>query len=110
MIILFISLIVGNVFFAYKYVLNLRILEQTIKKQQINSNVLSFTELFMEKVLRGSASVSFDDRLQLENSVRALNDKDIFASWEKFTNAKNQTEVQLDFYALFDLLLKKISI
>jgi len=106
---LFASLVISNVFFTYNYIVNLRTLEQMTKKQEINANVLSFTQLFLEKVLRGGTLVSFDDRLHLENSVRALNDKDIFASWESFTNAKSQTEVQQDFYTLFDLLLKRIS-
>jgi hypothetical protein len=85
-------------------------MEIMIQKQQINSKILSFTQLFMDKVLQGSTTVSFDDRLQLENSVRALNDNEIFSSWQKFTNAKSQTEIQQDFYKLFDLLLKSIEI
>lgn len=107
-IILFVALIISNVFFAYKYLASQRTLEATTQKQQINANVLSFTQLFMDKVLRGTSTVSFDDRLQLENSVRALNDKDIYTSWQNFTNAKNSTETQQDFYTLFNLLLKKL--
>ena len=110
LVVLFVSLVISNVFFIYNYIVNLRTLEQITQKQEVNSKVLSFTQLFVEKVLRGGTVVSFDDRLQLENSIRALNDKDIFASWEKFTSAKSQTEVQQDFYVLFSLLLKKISL
>lgn len=106
--ILFIALIIGNIFFASKFLTNIRELEQIEEEQQINDKVLSFTNLFMAKVLRGGTTVSFDDRLLLENSVRALNDKEIFSAWEKFTKAGSQAEVQQAFYNLFDRLLAKI--
>ncbi len=108
--VLLVALVISNAFFAYMYLKNTRALADATQKQQINKNVLSFTELFMTKVLQGSSVVSFDDRLQLENSVRALNDKDIFTSWTNFTNAKSQTETQQAFYALFNLLLKKLAL
>jgi len=107
-IILGICLIGSNLFFTYRYFSVTKELELTTEKQKINISVLYFTQLFMAKVLRGGEVVSFDDRLQLENAVRDLSDKEIFGSWEKFTKAKDQAEVQTDFYDLFDLLLKKI--
>jgi len=105
---IFVLLFGSNLFFVYKYYSDHRNQRLTEQKQQINSQILSFTQLFMAKVLRGGEVVSFDDRLQLENAVRALNDKVIFAAWEKFTKAKDQAEVQNDFYDLFEVLLEKI--
>lgn len=110
-IIIITLLILGNIFFAVMYVsrqVKLRNLEQTVASQQINEKVLEFSQLFFDKVLQGSKEVSFDDRLLLENAVRVLNDKEIFSAWEKFTKAKDQAEVQKDFYNLFQLLLKKL--
>ncbi len=86
-----------------------RALEQKVAAQEVNSKTLLFTQLFMDKVLGGAKEVSFDDRLQLENAVRGLNDAEVFNSWQNFTKAKDSAEVQRDFYALFQLLLKKIS-
>jgi len=83
-------------------------MEQVIESQKINEKVFTFSQLFFDKVLQGEKEVSFDDRLELENAVRALNDKDIFNAWTKFTNAKDQGEVQKSFYNLFKLLLNKI--
>lgn len=103
-------LVVGNIFFSYNYIVSLRKIDDMKQNEKINGNILSFTQLFMQKVLQGSKTVSFDDRLELENLVRSINDKDIFNSWKNFTNSKNQTETQQYFYSLFDLLLKKISI
>ena len=104
-------LLIGNVFFAWTYVSSkvaVRKLEIATEKQKINTKILSFTQLFVEKVLSGTREVSFDDRLALENAVRDLNDKDIFESWQTFTKAKDSAEIQKDFYALFRLLLSKI--
>ncbi len=106
-------LILGNIVFGYLYLTSLvtvRKLESEVESQQANSKIITFTQLFMEKVLGGNKEVSFDDRLALENAVRDLNDKEIFDSWQNFTKAKNSGEVQTDFYALFQLLLKKISV
>jgi len=102
----------STIFFAYFYFsscVKFSSAEKTIASQQVNEKILNFSQLFFEKVLQGTKEVSFDDRLQLENSVRALNDKEIFDSWTKFTNAKNQNEVQKNFYNLFQLLLNKIT-
>jgi len=110
-IIIITILIISNIFFAVMYVsgqVKLRKVEQTVANQQINAKVLEFSQLFFDKVLRGTKEVSFDDRLKLENSIRALNDKAIFDAWTKFTKAKDQAEVQQDFYGLFKLLLGKL--
>lgn len=88
----------------------LRNMETIVASQQVNEKILDFTKLFFDKVLQGTKEVSFDDRLKLENSVRELNDKEIFDSWVKFTKAKDQNEVQIDFYNLFQLLLNKIKL
>lgn len=92
----------------YRSQAQLRVAEQMVANQKMNSQVLAFAQMFFDKVLAGSKEVSFDDRLALENSVRALNDRAIFDAWQKFTAAKNQAEVQADFYSLFNLLLKKM--
>lgn len=106
-----IILALGCIIFASLYLgakIKLRNAEQMIASQQINEKVLEFSQLFFDKVLQGTQEVSFDDRLLLENSVRALNDKEIFNAWTTFTKAKGEVEVQKDFYNLFQLLLKKL--
>jgi len=84
-------------------------INQQIKAQQINEKVLVFTKLFVQKVLQGQDGISFEDRLQLENAVRDLNDQSIFNQWQKFTKSQNNTEAQQTAGSLFDLLLDKIS-
>ena len=113
LIILLVIFLLGDILFATMFVkarMDLSNANQTIAGEKTNAQVLVFARLFFNKVLQGNKEVSFDDRLQLENAVRALNDKDIFDSWNKFTLAKSQTEVQADFYSLFELLLGKIQL
>lgn len=110
--VLFAILIVGLVFFAAQYISlrgQLQAAQKTIAGQQVNKKVLLFSQLFVANVLQGGNTVSFDQRLALENAVRDINDPVIYSAWQKFTNAKDQTEIQQDFSALFQLLLKKIS-
>lgn len=110
---LVIVLLIGNISFAWAYIslkIEARNLEAKVTMTQADSKILAFARLFTDKVLGGSKEVSFDDRLQLENSVRDLNDKEIFNSWQVFTKAKNAAETQKDFYNLFQLLLRKIKV
>jgi hypothetical protein len=89
---------------------NLITSENKVKTFQYDQKVLGFTKLFIAKVLKADGAVSFDDRLQLENSVRDINDKAIFDQWEKFINAGTSLEAQIEVKNLLELLANKISI
>ena len=80
-----------------------------VKAQQINENALIFTKLFVQKVLQSQEEIGFEDRLQLENAVRGLNDQVILSQWQKFTKAQSNESAQEEAGALFILLLNKIS-
>jgi len=83
--------------------------QSAILAQQINEKTLRFANLFVDKLLSGQAEVSFEDRLELENSVRALNDQQIFVQWQKFTKSASQPDAQRNLGDLLKLLIKKIS-
>lgn len=70
--------------------------------------IVSFGNEFVEKVLKANSAVNFDDRLKLENDVRALNDKDILDSWQKFTSSNTETDAQSQVKSLLDLLFQKL--
>ena len=82
---------------------------QIIKDQQINAKIVAFTQLFIDKVLSGQTEVSFEDRLQLENAVRGLNDQEIFDQWQKFVKGGTSQEGQQNLTKLLKLLITKIS-
>ena len=107
-----ISLLVAvSVYLATMYFLNRQELlqaQQQLKIQQSNDKVLVFAKLFVDKVLLGKGTVSFDDRLKLENAVRDINDPEIFSKWQEFTESKTDNESQVTVGNLLKLLFTKI--
>ncbi|MCX6718227.1 MAG: hypothetical protein NTY81_01295 [Candidatus Staskawiczbacteria bacterium] len=84
-------------------------IQAELSKQKLNAGVINFLDLFIGKVLKSQTEVSFDDRLKLENAIRNLNDPDLLAKWEAFTNATDQQGVQIGVENLLEALVKKIS-
>ena len=110
-IIILISLTI-NIFFGIGYFTVRKDLEETkqlVKTQQINERVLTFTSLFIDKVLKSEGEVSFEDRLTLENAVRALEDEAILNQWQKFVESKTEEEAQREVKDLLKILVNKIS-
>ncbi len=106
-----IILIAFSVFLGIEYAVAYRQnknLEANMQKQQINSKVVSFEKMFIEKVLQAKSDVSFEDRLKLENAVRDLNDPQILAQWQKFSNSTSESDAQTQTKNLLDLLANKI--
>jgi hypothetical protein len=112
-LIIILILLIGNIFFSYKYFALQKELETTkadIKTQQINEKTLDFTKLFIEKVLKAETEVDFETRLKLENAVRNLNDEQIFSQWQKFTESKTEAEAQIEVKNLLKMLIDKIKL
>ena len=77
-------------------------------QRQVNIKIVSFLDLFIQKVLKVDREVSFEDRLQLENSVREIGDSEILLVWEKFTGGTNEIQIQNSVKELLEVLVKKI--
>lgn len=102
----------GNVFFAVKFFLKVKEtqrLQKEVSTQQINTKVVSFLSLFIQKVLKSDEAVSFEDRLQLENAIRDINDPEILATWERFTGGTNEAQIQQGVKDLLTVLVKKVN-
>ena len=103
-------LIGSNVVFAYKYFdtqKQLAQMKEIASKQALNVKILDFAGLFVDKVLKATTEVSFNDRLQLENTVRSLNDQDILDAWGTFVNSTSQDEAQSAVKNLLGILVKE---
>ena len=112
-LIIVLILLIGNIFFGYKYFALQKELETTkatIKTQQINEKILDFTKLFIEKVLKAETEVGFETRLKLENAVRNLGDEEILNQWQKFTESKTEAEAQTEVKNLLEMLIGKIKL
>ena len=88
--------------------LNAKSITQQVNTYRYNEKVLEFTKMFIALVLKADGEVSFEDRLKLENTVRAIGDESILLRWNKFVGAPNE-EVEKEAKNLFQLLLDKIN-
>jgi len=108
---LIVILIIGNIFFISKYLgfkKQLQKEQSGIEVQNLNGEILEFTQLFIEKVLDTEAEVDFETRLKLENSVRNLRDQEILDQWNKFIESETETDAQENVKNLLKTLVNKI--
>ena len=106
-------LVLGNIVFGAKYFLisgELREAKAALEIQKTNEKILDFSKFFIKEVLRAENEVDFDTRLKLENSVRGLEDEEIFNQWQKFTESDTEREAQAEVTNLLGLLLEKIMV
>ena len=105
-------LIAGNIYLGVQLFLcktELNRANESLYTKQINEKTLVFAKLFVDKVLKGGSEVDFEDRLSLENSVREINDQEIFDQWQKFVKSGNDSQAQQEVAKLFTMLLNKIT-
>ncbi len=108
-VIVFVALIAGNIFLTVRYLKVESQYQACSQRHELNSRVIDFSKLFIEKVLKAKTAISFEDRLNLENAVRNLKDPAILAQWEKFTEVTTQEQAQEEVKNLLDLLVNKFS-
>lgn len=111
LVIIILVLLASNIFFGVKYFAvkkELKETQATLEAQKTNEKVLDFSKLFIEKVLKGAEEISFEDRLNLENAVRGLNDEEVLTQWNKFIESKTELEAQREVKNLLEMLVGKI--
>jgi cbb3-type cytochrome oxidase subunit 3 len=109
--IVIVLLLVGNFYFAINYFKAKKIVqdeERMAAKTAFNVKIIGFAKLFTAKVLSAEKEIDFETRLELENSVRATNDKEVLEQWNIFTNSQNEEEGQKNVKKLLELLLNKM--
>lgn len=80
----------------------------SIVNQEKNVQIVNFTRLFINDVLKAQGEVNFEKRLELENAVRALEDEEILTQWTDFINSKSEVSAQTEVKDLLGLLVDKI--
>ena len=104
-------LLLGNIIFGVNYFLQAKEtadLQKQIETQKTNEKVVRFLDIFIQKVLKTDKEVSFEDRLKLENAIRDINDPELLAKWEAFTNGTNEAQIQQGVKDLLEAIVKKI--
>ena len=111
LVIIILVLLASNIFFGMKYFAvqkELKETKATLESQKTNEKVLDFSKLFIEKVSKGAEEISFEDRLNLENAVRGLNDEEVLTQWNKFIESKTELDAQREVKNLLEMLVGKI--
>jgi hypothetical protein len=99
--------LIGNVAMAYLHIVTVNNLNKIIEVQNTKNKILSFTEIFVQKILMASQDIDFDTRLELETEVRSLNDSEILDQWQKFTKSTTKSEASAEAKTLLNLLVVK---
>lgn len=66
--------------------------------------------MFINDVLKSEGEVNFETRLKLENAVRNLQDEEILAQWQKFTNTQKEADAQTEVKVFLEMLVNKIKV
>ena len=88
---LLLVLLAGNLFFSIQYIYSIKadqvpVVDKGAQEvlQIKNSN---FLKLFINKVVKANGTVTYEDRVQLENDVRQIHNPELTAQWELFVNS-----------------------
>jgi hypothetical protein len=109
--ILLVVLISGNIFFSIQYTENLK--QQQIQREEsigTNIQVSRFLKLFVDVVLNTDVgqTISYNDRVKLENDIREIKDVDIINSWDKFVESADAKTAQKNAASLMKILTNKL--
>lgn len=110
--VLMVILVVMNIWFTVQYTQsinkeNVAAEEEAIKIEARLENA-QFMKLFVDSVLGTNGVISFEDRVRLENDVRALGDADLLNAWEIFVESEDSETAQKNAVRLMSLLSNKM--
>jgi hypothetical protein len=91
--VLLVILLAGNLYFSVQYVHNLKesqvpVIDKGAQEVMQIKNA-NFLKLFINKVVKSSGTVTYEDRVQLENDVRQIHNPALTAQWEVFVDNKD---------------------
>jgi hypothetical protein len=107
-LLIIIILVIGNLYFASQFYSIRDKYEIILGTTRVNSKIIAFDKLFVDKVLKNTGEVSYEDRLKLENAVIETHDNEIIAAWHQFLNSKTEEQAQNGTKTLLTLFADKI--
>ena len=110
--ILMIILVMGNIFFSIQYIANIQqqAKQDSDAEQKATERLQTarFMKYFIDTVLNTKGTVSFEDRVKLENDVRQLHDSQVTAEWDIFVASKDSKAAQEAAVKLMSMLSSKM--
>lgn len=106
--ILMLLLVAGNIFFSIQYtqsVINER--ERVGLAEENGTNrvqVAKFLKYFIDTVLNTQGTISFDDRVKLENDIRQIKNPALINMWNEFVNSADSKVAQANAVKLMSML------
>jgi predicted DNA-binding helix-hairpin-helix protein len=91
--VLLVVLLAGNLYFSVQYIQDLKESQVPVvdkgAQEVMQIKNANFLKLFIEKVVKSSGTVTYEDRVQLENDVRQIHNPALTAQWETFVDNKD---------------------
>ena len=107
---LLVILLAGNLFFSSQYIVNIK--EQIIPAEDVKATLrlqLSrFLKTFIDTVLSTEGTITYDDRVKLENDIRQTKDADLIRLWDEFIASKTGEEAQARAIKLMSMVTNKM--
>ncbi len=110
--ILMLVLLVGNIYFSIQYIENTKFLEAQKAQAESDSNVRfqvsRFLKFFIDNVIGNKGTISYENRVKLENDVLQIHDPVITEQWKAFINSEPGAEAQANVAKLMSILASKL--
>ena len=110
-LIIIIILLASNLFLGVKYFnvsKELKETKNTVIIQQEKTKFTEFNKTFISEVLQTKSEVNYDTRLKLDEMVKDIDDKDLTAQWQKFTDSQTEKEAQEETVRLLGLVAERM--
>ena len=110
--VLMLILVAGNIFFSIQYMEGVK--QQVNKDTQEEAKATErlqtarFMKLFIDTVLNTKETISFENRVKLENDIRQLGDKALTSQWDAFVSSKDPKSAQGEAVKLMSMLGSKM--
>ncbi len=110
--ILMLILVIGNIYFSIQYTENIRFMAQQKTQDEIDGNTRfqtsRFLKFFIDTVINTKGTISYEDRVKLENDIRQIHDPVLTKQWEVFIASVDSKDAQANAAKLMSLLASKL--
>ncbi len=110
--VLMLVLVMGNIFFSVQYISNIQQQANRDSQEEAKSTerlqTARFLKLFIDTVLNTKETISFENRVKLENDIRQLGDTNLTKQWDTFVGSKDPKTAQEAAVKLMSMLGSKM--
>ena len=106
-----IILLSANLFLGVKYFNTNQELKETkaiTAAQEEKTKFTEFNKTFINEVLQTKTEVNYDTRLKLDEMIKDINDQELTAQWQRFTDSKTEQEAQDETVKLLGLVAERM--